>query len=163
MAGAEGFEPTNAGSKDRCLTTWRRPNLFSYPASPSPKIAAHRPKACRYSARPSVAHENDCQSVSAAANDARARSAAPSFSKTPKTLDPLPESIAHCAPTLLRASLARSISGNSRKTDGSKSFDITSQGEPRNSASACEIGSITALSAFVKAVAPSAPKASAVE
>src|SRR2546423_5222997 len=26
LAGAEGFEPTNAGSKDRCLTTWRRPN-----------------------------------------------------------------------------------------------------------------------------------------
>src|SRR4051812_30888842 len=27
MAGAEGFEPTNAGSKDRCLTTWRRPSM----------------------------------------------------------------------------------------------------------------------------------------
>ena len=26
MAGAEGFEPANAGSKGRCLTTWRRPN-----------------------------------------------------------------------------------------------------------------------------------------
>src|SRR2546430_3157604 len=26
LAGAEGFEPTNAGSKDRCLTTWRRPS-----------------------------------------------------------------------------------------------------------------------------------------
>ena len=28
MAGAEGFEPANAGSKDRCLTTWLRPNYF---------------------------------------------------------------------------------------------------------------------------------------
>ena len=25
MAGEEGFEPSNAGSKDRCLTTWRLP------------------------------------------------------------------------------------------------------------------------------------------
>ena len=25
MAGAEGFEPPNAGTKTRCLTTWRRP------------------------------------------------------------------------------------------------------------------------------------------
>lgn len=29
MAGAGGFEPTNAGSKDRCLTTWLRPNIKS--------------------------------------------------------------------------------------------------------------------------------------
>ena len=27
-AGAEGFEPTNGGSKNRCLTAWRRPSLF---------------------------------------------------------------------------------------------------------------------------------------
>ncbi len=26
MAGAVGFEPTNVGSKSRCLTAWRRPN-----------------------------------------------------------------------------------------------------------------------------------------
>ena len=26
MAGAVGFEPTNADSKNRCLTAWRRPN-----------------------------------------------------------------------------------------------------------------------------------------
>ena len=25
MAGAVGFEPTNGGSKGRCLTAWRRP------------------------------------------------------------------------------------------------------------------------------------------
>ena len=25
MAGAEGFEPPNGGTKSRCLTTWRRP------------------------------------------------------------------------------------------------------------------------------------------
>ena len=25
MAGAEGFEPTHDGIKNRCLTTWRRP------------------------------------------------------------------------------------------------------------------------------------------
>lgn len=25
MAGAEGFEPPNAGTKNQCLTTWRRP------------------------------------------------------------------------------------------------------------------------------------------
>lgn len=28
MAGTEGFEPPNAGTKNRCLTTWRRPNIF---------------------------------------------------------------------------------------------------------------------------------------
>src|SRR5258705_12593817 len=27
MAGAGGFEPTNAGSKDRCLNTWLRPSI----------------------------------------------------------------------------------------------------------------------------------------
>ncbi len=27
LAGAGGFEPPNAGTKIRCLTTWRRPNL----------------------------------------------------------------------------------------------------------------------------------------
>ena len=27
LAGAGGFEPTNAGSKDRCLTTWLRPSI----------------------------------------------------------------------------------------------------------------------------------------
>ena len=26
LAGAEGFEPPNAGTKTRCLTAWRRPN-----------------------------------------------------------------------------------------------------------------------------------------
>ena len=26
MAGALGFEPRNGGTKNRCLTTWRRPN-----------------------------------------------------------------------------------------------------------------------------------------
>ena len=28
MAGAAGFEPANADSKNRCLTAWRRPNIF---------------------------------------------------------------------------------------------------------------------------------------
>ena len=28
MAGAAGFEPTNVGTKSRCLTTWRRPNIL---------------------------------------------------------------------------------------------------------------------------------------
>ncbi len=27
LAGAAGFEPANAGTKNRCLTTWRRPNM----------------------------------------------------------------------------------------------------------------------------------------
>src|SRR3954463_5625171 len=26
LAGAAGFEPANAGTKNRCLTTWRRPS-----------------------------------------------------------------------------------------------------------------------------------------
>tara|TARA_B100000029_G_scaffold431567_1_gene443245 strand:+ start:2685 stop:2825 length:141 start_codon:yes stop_codon:yes gene_type:complete len=26
MAGAAGFEPANASTKNSCLTTWRRPN-----------------------------------------------------------------------------------------------------------------------------------------
>ena len=28
MAGMEGFEPPNAGTKTRCLTTWRHPNIL---------------------------------------------------------------------------------------------------------------------------------------
>ena len=27
LAGAAGFEPANAGTKNRCLTTWRRPTV----------------------------------------------------------------------------------------------------------------------------------------
>ncbi len=27
LAGLAGFEPTNAGIKNRCLTTWRQPNF----------------------------------------------------------------------------------------------------------------------------------------
>ena len=30
MAGAVGFEPTNAGSKSRCLTAWRRPKRLMF-------------------------------------------------------------------------------------------------------------------------------------
>ena len=30
MAGAPGFEPGNAGTKNRCLTAWRRPNEPPY-------------------------------------------------------------------------------------------------------------------------------------
>ena len=32
MAGAAGFEPANADSKNRCLTAWRRPNKLCYEA-----------------------------------------------------------------------------------------------------------------------------------
>ena len=35
MAGAEGFEPSNAGSKDRCLTAWPRPILSQGPLTSS--------------------------------------------------------------------------------------------------------------------------------
>ena len=28
MAGAPGFEPGNGGTKNRCLTTWRRPKTW---------------------------------------------------------------------------------------------------------------------------------------
>lgn len=30
LAGAEGFEPPNDGTKNRCLTTWLRPNTNFY-------------------------------------------------------------------------------------------------------------------------------------
>ncbi len=30
MAGAAGFEPTDAEIKTRCLTTWRRPYILRY-------------------------------------------------------------------------------------------------------------------------------------
>ena len=30
MAGAVGFEPTNVGTKTRCLTTWRQPIDYTY-------------------------------------------------------------------------------------------------------------------------------------
>lgn len=28
VAGVAGFEPTNVGTKSRCLTTWRHPNII---------------------------------------------------------------------------------------------------------------------------------------
>ena len=28
LAGMEGFEPPNGGTRTRCLTTWRHPNTF---------------------------------------------------------------------------------------------------------------------------------------
>lgn len=28
LAGVAGFEPTNVGTKSRCLTTWRHPNII---------------------------------------------------------------------------------------------------------------------------------------
>ena len=28
LAGAEGFEPPNAGTRNQCLTTWRRPIIY---------------------------------------------------------------------------------------------------------------------------------------
>jgi hypothetical protein len=31
MAGAGGIEPPNAGTKNRCLTAWRRPNILREP------------------------------------------------------------------------------------------------------------------------------------
>jgi hypothetical protein len=30
MAGAAGFEPAHAGTKNRCLTAWRRPKKQNY-------------------------------------------------------------------------------------------------------------------------------------
>ena len=30
LAGEEGFEPPNAGTKDQCLTTWRLPTGLTY-------------------------------------------------------------------------------------------------------------------------------------
>ena len=41
MAGAPGFEPGNAGTKNRCLTAWRRPNArrTSRPATPCRALA----------------------------------------------------------------------------------------------------------------------------
>ena len=37
MARPVGFEPTNAGTKTQCLTTWRRPNT-TYFTTHSPKL-----------------------------------------------------------------------------------------------------------------------------
>ena len=31
VAGVAGFEPTNVGTKSRCLTTWRHPKYISCP------------------------------------------------------------------------------------------------------------------------------------
>ena len=30
LAGVAGFEPTNDDTKNRCLTTWRHPNIYPY-------------------------------------------------------------------------------------------------------------------------------------
>lgn len=36
MAGVAGFEPANAGTKNRCLTTWRHPNSHATLAGERP-------------------------------------------------------------------------------------------------------------------------------
>src|SRR5205814_963254 len=40
LAGAAGFEPANAGTKNRCLTTWRRPSRRAACAGEGALIAA---------------------------------------------------------------------------------------------------------------------------
>src|SRR5438270_8561295 len=40
LAGAAGFEPANAGTKNRCLTTWRRPSRRSARAGEARLIPA---------------------------------------------------------------------------------------------------------------------------
>ena len=40
MAGAGGIEPPNVGTKNRCLTAWRRPNL----GEPGKPIEEHSEK-----------------------------------------------------------------------------------------------------------------------
>src|ERR1043165_4622400 len=117
--------------------------------------AAHRPSARRYSARVSVAHAKTCQPP-AARRTSRARPASPLLSKTPKTLEPLPESIAQRAPAPKSASRARAVNGSSRATTASKSFAAASRREPENPASARETDRLTTTSSFVKAGAPSA-------
>ena len=49
MAGALGFEPRNGGTKNRCLTTWRRPNegcsyTFRAGAATEPEMGKAGPK-----------------------------------------------------------------------------------------------------------------------
>ncbi len=38
MAGTEGFEPPNGGTRTHCLTTWRRPNILVIYAVATPPI-----------------------------------------------------------------------------------------------------------------------------
>src|SRR5688572_18608661 len=110
------------------------PQSRSQAPRPARRTAAQRPSAARYSARESVAHPKTFQAPSAAASAAPARAASASLSKTPKTLDPLPESNTGRAPSPFNASRARPTSGWSRTTTASKSFDHTSQSESGNSA-----------------------------
>src|SRR5262245_23790868 len=42
LAGAEGFEPTNADSKDRCLTTWLRPSILADQSREQSACRTHR-------------------------------------------------------------------------------------------------------------------------
>src|SRR5215471_6300724 len=42
LAGAEGFEPTNADSKDRCLTTWLRPSILAEQSRERPACRTQR-------------------------------------------------------------------------------------------------------------------------
>ncbi len=43
LAGAVGIEPTNDGTKTRCLTTWLRPTVYDH-QRPRISIAKQRPK-----------------------------------------------------------------------------------------------------------------------
>ena len=44
LAGAVGFEPTNGGSKGRCLTTWRRPIIGHQRVSFAPALETWLPR-----------------------------------------------------------------------------------------------------------------------
>src|SRR3984893_558306 len=82
---------------------------------------AHGPNACRYSWREIVTAGKTRQSISARSSFA-ARCCENSFSKIPKTLEPLPVNNEPVAPASLSAILARSISGINSKITSSKSL-----------------------------------------
>jgi hypothetical protein len=109
MAGAGGLEPTNAGSKDRCLTTWLRPNTKNFQKLIGNNLS-HFFKAARYSSLETVATANFRQfgSSSRAFNVACRVS---SLSKIAKTLAPLPLNNACFAPEARSFSFTRLISG----------------------------------------------------
>src|SRR5687767_12653701 len=120
LAGAGGFEPTNAGSKDRCLTTWLRPKKTIQNIK---KILTknYKLKARSYSNRDTVTQSKIRQPASRFISFT-ARRCVSRLAKIPNTLEPLPANSELCAPAVINADLALLISGSILKITDSKSF-----------------------------------------
>src|SRR5207244_2113960 len=61
LAGAPGFEPGNVGTKNRCLTTWRRPNSRAGARCARPYRTRREKAQCHDHAWTRLIHGSECR------------------------------------------------------------------------------------------------------